>query len=326
MIQNDNTSWIKWKLQANNGYSTQEQFSPLSRSIPKECIFKSDQWVLLLRIHAEKILTLIDSLPFDAFKPFQNVRASDEMFIPTCLGLLNFVSKQSQQNSSPPSLSTSKKSDLHLVFNTTEFSSRRVTYCQWSSLNAKSPTTFPHLFSALLTDEQSDLTLNSRNTNVTVYQEATQEGCIFLRKIMNPRIKYPFEAETRSNLSDRLDDLWRSRQEFLREWCDLVLHVALDDQVVEEKEVDEEAKRINVLEIQSIVKVVEDDNRVYALQFAETKTQERNQRHDRSRSPQSRFRRRSRSRESSNRYQRRSRSRERYDGPGRREGNYRDRR
>lgn len=88
LIRNDNTSWINWKPEANNGYATQEQFLPLSRSIPMECIFKADQWVLLLRTHAEKMLAMIDSLPFDPFKPFQNVRSDPFPFRP------HFISPQ----------------------------------------------------------------------------------------------------------------------------------------------------------------------------------------------------------------------------------------
>lgn len=73
MIQNDNKSWIKWKAQANNGYSQQLQFEPLYRSIPKECIFKSDQWVLLTRNHSSQIISFLDSLSFDLFEPFYQV-------------------------------------------------------------------------------------------------------------------------------------------------------------------------------------------------------------------------------------------------------------
>jgi hypothetical protein len=75
VINSDNKSWIKFKPQANNGFAQQLQFDPLSQDIPQECIFKSDQWVLLLRSHAEGILSLVDSLDFDIFKTFSKVES-----------------------------------------------------------------------------------------------------------------------------------------------------------------------------------------------------------------------------------------------------------
>jgi hypothetical protein len=129
-----------------------------------------------------------------------------------------------------------------------------------------------------------------------------------MRKIMNSMIKYPFESETRNNFTDRLNDLWRSRQEILREWCEMVLRITLNDQEVEEKEVDEEPKERCAVEIFNSLKGVEDDNREYALQFVDEQMYHRN----RSQSPsRNKYRMRSRSREDLNRYRRRSRSRER---------------
>jgi hypothetical protein len=130
-----------------------------------------------------------------------------------------------------------------------------------------------------------------------------------MRKIMNSMIKYPFESETRNNFTDRLNDLWRSRQEILREWCEMVLRITLNDQEVEEKEVDEELKERCAVEIfNKSLKSIEDDNREYALQFVDEQMYHRN----RSQSPsRNKDRMRSRSREDLNRYRRRSRSRER---------------
>ena len=75
-IQNNNTSWIKWKSQANNGYSQQKQFGALYSSIPSQFIFKSDQWILLLRDHAKQIIQFLDTIQIDLFQIFSSCNVS----------------------------------------------------------------------------------------------------------------------------------------------------------------------------------------------------------------------------------------------------------
>jgi hypothetical protein len=43
-------SWMNVRSTPNNGYSNQQQFDPLvAAGVPRECIWKADQWVVLTR-------------------------------------------------------------------------------------------------------------------------------------------------------------------------------------------------------------------------------------------------------------------------------------
>jgi hypothetical protein len=128
--------------------------------IPRSCIFKADQWILISRFHATLIfdflkhtadttsecdseLTAKDLQKHRIFPLFRNVRASDEMFFPTLLALcLNGYKSLSEHE---------------------YIQRRRLTYCDWSE-SVHSPKTFESLNSELIT-------------------KAREEQTIFLRKI-----------------------------------------------------------------------------------------------------------------------------------------------
>jgi hypothetical protein len=309
LIEQTNTTWIKWKPRPNNGYATQDQFTPLAQSIPMECIFKADQWVLLLRPHVEELLALIDSLNFDPFRPFQRVselflsslllshvslsvsvslslslltdlsfsiqvRASDEMFIPTCFSLLNYVSKVSTESSS----SQGKQSiELSVMFDSTQFSCRRVTYCEWTTSNAKNPSTFPQICSS---EAQERVRGPSSGGPYNVPERASEEGCLFMRKIMNSSIQYPSDQDKRRDhetaSAQRVSEMWSSREEMLSVWCREVLQINLKTRnVLEEAEEGKQGEGDESTRIWEIVQSVQVEFQEDELQRVTKRSQER---------------------------------------------------
>lgn len=150
--------------------------------MPKECIFKSDQWCLLTRKHAVELVFLSYYLRYNeselkkviedaqegaVLKRLRQefggrrhpalfamddggVRVTDEMYIPSMLAILGHI----------PLLH-----DLPTT-STVEVFRRRFTFADWSQ-NTCSPKSFTNL-------EQSDLLLPA------------QEGCVFMRKVTLP--------------------------------------------------------------------------------------------------------------------------------------------
>ena len=51
-------SWLNYSPKANNGYAHQLQWTPLLGVVPDACLLKSDQWALLSRHHALRVLQL----------------------------------------------------------------------------------------------------------------------------------------------------------------------------------------------------------------------------------------------------------------------------
>lgn len=74
------TSWLDAVDRPNNGYSALRQFSRVQR--PGR-IFKSDQWSLLSRAHAQRVLDVYRQDP--ELAEFRHVQAADEIFVPTAL-------------------------------------------------------------------------------------------------------------------------------------------------------------------------------------------------------------------------------------------------
>ena len=53
-------SWINARNTPNNGHARQLQWDPMHTAVPKVCIWKADQWIILTWHHAWPILSLID--------------------------------------------------------------------------------------------------------------------------------------------------------------------------------------------------------------------------------------------------------------------------
>jgi Core-2/I-Branching enzyme len=110
-----NTSWVNYRNTPNNGYSRQLQFDKIHPCISENYKHKGDQWCLLSRRHAMKLMDIDSHLPAPFWQCFLDTKASDEMYIPTCLSMLGVLNHQIEQ--------------------------KRITYCDWSE-SAKNPVTF----------------------------------------------------------------------------------------------------------------------------------------------------------------------------------------
>jgi hypothetical protein len=67
-IFQDDSSWMRAKCEANNGYAQQAQWGVLEDKLPLGIICKADQWVLLNREHAQSIISLPDMLHEERIK------------------------------------------------------------------------------------------------------------------------------------------------------------------------------------------------------------------------------------------------------------------
>eukprot|EP00596_Hydrurales_sp_CCMP1899_P008339 CAMPEP_0119047336 /NCGR_PEP_ID=MMETSP1177-20130426/52643_1 /TAXON_ID=2985 /ORGANISM="Ochromonas sp, Strain CCMP1899" /LENGTH=679 /DNA_ID=CAMNT_0007021835 /DNA_START=254 /DNA_END=2289 /DNA_ORIENTATION=+ len=114
-VRADPNSWVDYQVKANNGYATQYQFDILKDHLPKECIMKADQWVMLNRPHAEKVLGLPALVGGSILHLFKKVKASDEMYFVCCLAILGLIPPIGEGGSSPlPSLSSSSSKEHSL--------------------------------------------------------------------------------------------------------------------------------------------------------------------------------------------------------------------
>ena len=71
-----------------------DQFAGINRRIPGQYRWKGDQWVLLSRTHASRIIALDrPHVPpkHQLWQSFRHINASDEMFFPTSLALLGYL-------------------------------------------------------------------------------------------------------------------------------------------------------------------------------------------------------------------------------------------
>lgn len=143
LFNNKNVSWVNGRSTPNNGYSRQMQFEKVSQDIPKNCIYKADQWMLLSRPHAVAVMEIDRNLPRGRYlwQCFTQTKASDEMYFPTALSLLAIMP------SSP------------------ELERRRITYADWSE-SARNPASFSHGVEDFR----------------RVAAMARREGCLFARK------------------------------------------------------------------------------------------------------------------------------------------------
>lgn len=136
-------SWVNASPVPNNGYARQLQFDKVDPAVPKHCVYKADQWMVLSRGHAMAVMDLDRHLPRGAslWQCFVETNASDELYFPTALALLGIV---------PSSIQVLRK---------------RVTYADWS-VSARNPASFTNGLQGLK----------------QVAVSARQEGCLFARK------------------------------------------------------------------------------------------------------------------------------------------------
>jgi hypothetical protein len=177
-------SWIHARSTPNNGYAKQLQWDAILRkqqdsTIPSQYIWKSDQWVILIRKHALAVTTLPQTYLNDTpllNTIFSNVRASDEIYIPTVLSILGIIHRPmgvkevgdynydtTTSNSGQKRRRITKEDESRIGY---EIRRRRSTYCDWS-MGAKNPVSFSTI------QEWKDVVCLARN-----------EGCLFARKFV----------------------------------------------------------------------------------------------------------------------------------------------
>lgn len=194
------SSWLYYTDKATNGYAQQLQFDKLQGVIPQDCIFKADQWILLSRQHAQQVISLPaliekklegrvakvegqtsaedggkekEAAPGGGggryrnkmLQLFKKTRASDEIYFPCSLGVLNMLSMASGAEGGETA-STVKK--------------RQVTHCDWSD-GGKNPREYRAL-PALFSGDGEETVKGSNPT-----ESAKAQGCLFLRKVVYPR-------------------------------------------------------------------------------------------------------------------------------------------
>ena len=80
-------SSFKYYNTPNNGYTNQKQFDPLREIIPNECIYKTDQWVLLNKTNAKQLVEFERQYKLENI--MRGVHASDEMWVASILCIIN---------------------------------------------------------------------------------------------------------------------------------------------------------------------------------------------------------------------------------------------
>jgi hypothetical protein len=89
-LQEQTKSWIDFNDKPNNGYAYSNQFAPLKEVVPETCVYKSDQWVMLNRANAIQLMEFEKLTNISIWNLMSNiVNASDEMWIPTILCIMN---------------------------------------------------------------------------------------------------------------------------------------------------------------------------------------------------------------------------------------------
>ena len=189
-------SWIHARSTPNNGYAKQLQWDAILKgkrdddttTIPSQYIWKSDQWVILTRKHALAITTLPRAYLNDISlldTVFTNVRASDEIYIPTVLSIVGIIHRPmgvrevEDYNYETTTTTSGQKCKRRRITKEEEsrigyeIRRRRSTYCDWS-MGAKNPVSFSTI------EEWNDVVCKAR-----------EEGCLFARKFVTTTTTTP---------------------------------------------------------------------------------------------------------------------------------------
>lgn len=126
-------SWMLMFTEPSNFYVERDQMGPLRAEIPANCVVKTDQWIMLSRPHAQKILEMEKKI--DLWRLFRKVHASDEMFFSSVLAMA--------------------AGGVENLRASGEVMERRVTYVDWSE-NGKSPRTHYHITRDLVVAARRD--------------------------------------------------------------------------------------------------------------------------------------------------------------------------
>jgi hypothetical protein len=200
------SSWVNARNTPNNGYSRQQQFDKVDPVVPKTCVYKADQWMVLTREHGAAVLKLDRHLPRGAclWQCFDETNASDELYFPTALALLGLL----RAAPSPASQQIER---------------RRVTYCDWS-VSARNPATF---FKGM--EDLKRIAIIARN-----------EKCLFARKFI------PFEVTPGDSTGTTAEQNESPGQITVEEWKECIHALAEEStakQSTEKRETEPAAKQ-----------------------------------------------------------------------------------
>jgi Core-2/I-Branching enzyme len=140
-----------------------DQFEGM-RLVPGECRWKADQWMALCRSHAIAVREIDNHLPErDRLwrRGFHLVNASDEMYFPTALAVLQLLKPENNDEQQQPSSSSTNDATTAGTVK-----KRPVTYTDWSQ-GMKNPTSFTN----------KDLP--------TVVEKARAQGSLIARKFID---------------------------------------------------------------------------------------------------------------------------------------------
>jgi hypothetical protein len=118
-------SWIDFRTKPDNGYDRELKWGRVSAAVPLDKICKGDQWICLLRQHAEDILAFPRAAREELWPLMRDVVASDEIYIPTALNLLGEIRPGADESG----------------VEAPRVARRKLTWGDWS-VSAKSPATF----------------------------------------------------------------------------------------------------------------------------------------------------------------------------------------
>jgi hypothetical protein len=199
--------WLAGKNEPTDGFG--RQFPIIIGKVPKEHVWKADQWCLLSRSAVNKIVDLLVFLDLKnnssiassssssssslvvpssfsvlklkdnpIFTLFHGMTASDEMFFPTVLSMLGYQFVAPSDLPSFPSSSSSSTTSSSPISSSASSSAslsvikRRITYADWTN-KGKSPQTFEPL-------------------NKKDFLKAKEEKTLFFRKIQFQQLINPF--------------------------------------------------------------------------------------------------------------------------------------
>lgn len=161
-----NKSWINARSTPNNGYARQLQWDAIRQTdIPQNLIWKADQWLVLIREHADAIVFMPNKYleGQQLWSTMRKVRASDEMYFPTALSILGILHR-------PVGVSEVDENTIYQRSKEScagnSFRRRCITYCDWS-MGAKNPVSFTSL-------DWKDVVAKARGA-----------GCLFARKFVS---------------------------------------------------------------------------------------------------------------------------------------------
>lgn len=215
-----NKSWLNAYNKPNNGYARLLQWDATNKAVPKNCIYKADQWIVLTRKHAWPLISLIDdavksvqqaysrnqsregghhnssyqshsnNIKVSLWQCFEHVKASDEIYFPTAMALLGILNTATDDDGGENGDGASRDKEPRALKEANvsfegEIAFKRVTYCDWSE-KGKNPKSF------IINKQKDSKYVELKNRILT----AREEGCLIGRKFITGGNLFRSEEDT----------------------------------------------------------------------------------------------------------------------------------